>query len=75
MVFPQRQAQSLINQFNNIIINQQVNMSYPVVDYVLSPFDGNLNPGDPQDIKIYLQTTKGIFFFKSGHLAQIACSL
>ena len=30
-------------------------MDAPVVNYVFSPFEGNINPGDPQRIKLYIQ--------------------
>ena len=30
------------------------------MNYVLIPFKGNINPGDPQGIKLYLQATKDI---------------
>ena len=33
----------------------------PVVNYVLIPFEGDINPGDPQGLKLYLQSTKEIF--------------
>ena len=36
-------------------------MAAPVANYVLSPFKGNINPGYPQGIKIYLQATKEIY--------------
>ena len=55
------QAQILINQFNNLSINQQVHIASPVVNYVLRKYEGNLNPGDPQGIKLYLQATKEIY--------------
>ena len=35
-------------------------MAAPVVNYVLSPFEGNINPGYPQGLKLYLQETKDI---------------
>ena len=35
-------------------------MAAQVVNYVLIPFEGNINPGDPQGLKIYPQTTKDI---------------
>ena len=57
MVLARRQAQILINQFNNLHINQQVQMADPV-NYVLSPFEGNTNTGYPQGIKLYLQGKK-----------------
>ena len=55
------QAQILINQFNNLSINQQVHMAYPVVNYVIIPFEGNIHPVDPQGIKFYLQEKKEIY--------------
>ena len=33
-------------------------MDPPVVNYVIRPFEENINPGYPQGIKIYLQATK-----------------
>ena len=35
-------------------------MADPVVNYVISPFEGNRNPGDLQGIKLNLQATKEI---------------
>ena len=35
-------------------------MAATVANYVLSPFRGNINPRDPQGIKLYLQATKEI---------------
>ena len=32
----------------------------PAVNYVLNSFEGNINPGDPQGLKLYLQETKEI---------------
>ena len=59
MVLTRIQAQILINLFKHLSINQQVQMSYPV-NYVLIPFKGSINPGDPQGIKNYLQATNVI---------------
>ena len=28
------------------------------VNYVLSLFEGNINPGDPQGVKLYIQETR-----------------
>ena len=53
-----RQAPILINQFNNISTNQQVQMASTVVNYVLIPFRENINPGDPQGLKLYLKAIK-----------------
>ena len=35
-------------------------MAHPVVNYVISPFEGNINPGDPKGIKLYLKATNQI---------------
>ena len=35
-------------------------MEAPVVNYVLSPIEGNINTGYPKGIKLYLQETKDI---------------
>ena len=60
MVSAIRQAQLKIAQINSLNENAQVkNMEY-AVNYVLIPFEGNTNPGDPQGIKFYLNTTKEI---------------
>ena len=55
-----RQAQILINKFNNLSINQQSHMEDPFVNYVLSPFEGKINPGYPHGLKLYLKSTKEI---------------
>ena len=60
MVVTRSQAQILINQFSNRSINQQLQMASPVVNYVLSPFEGNINTKDPQGVNLYLQETKEI---------------
>ena len=36
-------------------------MDAPVVNYVLSPFKGNINPAGPQGLKFYIQSTKEIY--------------
>ena len=59
MVLNIRQSQLLINQFNNININQQVHMADPI-KYVLRPFEGNINPGYPTGIKLYIKSKKDI---------------
>ena len=56
MVLTSLQAQLLINRFNHIDTNEPFHMV--VVNYVLSSFKENINPGDPTGIKIYLQATK-----------------
>ena len=53
------QAQTLIKRFNNIDINQPVQME--AVNYVLILFEGNINPGDPMGLKIYLEAKKEIY--------------
>ena len=60
MVCTRRQADILINKFNNININQQVQMYATVLNYVIIPFEGNINPGDPQGLRLYLQSTKEV---------------
>ena len=60
MVVTRSQAHILINQFSNLSINQQFHMDAPVVNYVISPFEDNINPGDPKGLKLYLQETKDI---------------
>ena len=53
MVVTRSQAQILINKFSNINTNQQVHMAGTFVNYVIISFEGNINPVDPQGIKIY----------------------
>ena len=57
MVLEIREEQLLINKFNNTNINQQVHMADPI-NYMLSPFEGNINSGYPTDLKLYIQATK-----------------
>ena len=57
MVLTIRQTRLLINQFNNIIINQQVQITASI-NYVISPFERNINPEDPTGLTIYLQAKK-----------------
>ena len=54
------QTHILINQFNNLSINQKIQMASPIVNYVIIPFKRNVNPGDPQGLKLYLQAAKEI---------------
>ena len=58
MVLEFLKEQTLINLFNHLNINQTVNME--AVEYVLIPFEGNKNSGDPTGLKMYLQATKEI---------------
>ena len=60
VLFMIRQAQILINQFIKLPINQQVQMAAPM-NYVLIPFEGNINPGYTQGLKLYLQATQEIY--------------
>ena len=50
------QAQIIINFFKHININQPVQMV--AVDYLLSPFEGNINPVDTTEFKLYIQSKK-----------------
>ena len=61
MVLTKRQSQIIINQFNNLNLNQPVQMADPVLNYVLSPLERNTNPGYPQGFKICIQATKDIY--------------
>ena len=58
MILTSEQAQTLINWFNHININQPVQMAD--VNYVLSSFEGSINIGYLMGIKLYLQATKEI---------------
>ena len=59
MVLKSLQAQTLINWFNYMDINQPVQMV--AVNYVLSLFEGNKNPRYSMGIKLYLQASKCIY--------------
>ena len=58
MVLISLQSKILINIFNHININQPVQMA--TVNYVLSPFEGNIYSGDLTGLKLYPQATKEI---------------
>ena len=58
MVLTILQAQKLINRFNHLKINQPVYME--TVNYVLRPFEGNTNFGNPMGLRLDLQATKEI---------------
>ena len=60
MVLTRSIAQLLMNKFNNTKINQELQKNAPVMNYLLSPFEGNINHGDPQELKIYPQLTNEI---------------
>ena len=66
------QAQILTNHFNDLSISQQFQIVYPVVKYVLIPFEGEINPGGPQGVKLYLQGTK--YIYKEGDKLNISVS-
>ena len=55
------QSHIIINQFTNLSINKKVQMAGPVANYVLIPFEGIINAGDPQGLKLYLQETEEIY--------------
>ena len=58
MVLMILQAKTLINWFNHININKPVHMED--FNWVLIPFEGKINPGDPMGIKLYIQATNEI---------------
>ena len=60
MVVTRIQAQVIINHFSKLFINQQVQAAAPVLNYVLIPFEGNINFVDQQGLNIYLQVKKYI---------------
>ena len=57
MVLTRIKAQLLTNQFNIIGINQQVHIAAPT-NYVISPFEEEINTGYTTGIKIYPQSKK-----------------
>ena len=57
MILTKRQSQIIINKFNNLSINKPGQMA-DWANYVIIPFEGKINLGYPQGIKIYLQATK-----------------
>ena len=60
MVLEIIQAKLLISQLNNLNINTLVQTMESPVEYVLIPSEGNVNHGDPQGLKLYLQAIKEI---------------
>ena len=58
MALTSLQTKTLINCFNHLNINQPVQIA--VVNYVLRPFEGKINPGYPKGLKLYLQANKNI---------------
>ena len=50
-----RQVQALISHLNNINTKQQVQIIEPPVNFMFNPSEGKVNPGDPQEIKLYVQ--------------------
>ena len=63
MVLTRRQKKLLISLFNNLNVNPQVQNMSAAVKYVLKPFEGGINPKDPQGIKLYLQAIDGSYPF------------
>ena len=59
MVLAIKQVQILTSQINNLNLNQPVHMEAPV-NYVLSPFEGNIHFRDPQRLKLYLWEIKDV---------------
>ena len=60
MVFTRSQKRNIVAQFEDLRVNQQEhNMENPM-NYLLIPFEGNINNGYPQGINIYLQETSDI---------------
>ena len=57
MVLMRRQAQLIIDKFNNLNNNQQVHTANPI-KYVIIPFGGNISPRDSTELKISLQATR-----------------
>ena len=55
MVLARRQARIIITQLNNLNLYQPSHMVSPVANYLLSPFEDNINHGDPYRIKLYIQ--------------------
>ena len=53
------QAHIIINYFSNLSINQQVHIAAPVVNYVISPFEGNISAEDPQGDPFFFSNKKG----------------
>ena len=57
MVLTRGQLQAIIHHINNINTNQQVQIMEDPVNYLLIPFENNINLGDPLGIRLYLQAT------------------
>ena len=47
-----------MDEIKNLNINTHVHTMVSPVNYVLIPFEGNTNTGDPQGLNIYLQAAK-----------------
>ena len=58
MIFTSLQKQTIINIINHINIDQPFKMAD--VNYVLIPFEGNINTGYPTVLKLHPQETKDI---------------
>ena len=63
MLLTRSQVLALISPLNNQQLqdNQIVQiMMYPQVNFKIRPFEGNINTGEPQGLKPYLEATRGI---------------
>ena len=60
MVLMRRQAQLLIAQFKNLNFNTKVLKMAAAVNYILCPFEGNINTRYPQRFRPYMKATKEI---------------
>ena len=58
MVLTITQQQDLITQFENLTLDQQVQNMAELVNDALRPFEGNIDTGYSQGIKLYIQATK-----------------
>ena len=50
-----------MNHFSNLSIPNQFIWMNSVVNYLLSLFEGSINPGDLEGIKLYVQSTQEIY--------------
>ena len=60
MVLKIIQAQLNILKFNNLSVSQHVHNMVDSVNFLLSPFEGGINPRDIQGINIYIHSTEDI---------------
>ena len=57
MLLARIKQQILITQFRKLNVNKQIH-NMLAVNYVLIPFRGKINTGDPQGLNIYLKLTR-----------------